>query len=142
MNLVREKLSRYVLLKKETENCLERLARMRSNAELPALKQGEGSRGAAGNRVGKAVEECLEYEARIRPIVEMNQKEMREIESAVKKIKDPLEREVLWLRYIEGEGARLLSWKEVAYSMTGACSDAAQKRMKRIHRKAIEKVLI
>ena len=43
----------------------------------------------------------MEYEERIRPLIEANLREMEKIEEAISQIQDPMEREVLRLRYID-----------------------------------------
>lgn len=117
--VTKERLARYISLKKENENRLERLARMRCNAELPALQQGDGSKGSGSSmdRMARSVEKCMEYEAQIRPLIEANRREMAVIEEAVEALKDPLEREVLRLRYMDGEHCRMLSWRKVALEL-------------------------
>ena len=42
--VTKERLARYISLKKENENRLERLARMKSNAEMPAQRDPDGSK--------------------------------------------------------------------------------------------------
>lgn len=139
--VTKERLARYISLKKENENRLERLARMKSNAEMPAQRDPDGSKhtGSSGERMAQAIEAYMEYEEQIRPLVEANRREMAEIEAAVAALPDPLEREVLRLRYMDGENMRLLSWKEVAYKLFGECDESSQKRARRIHEKAVKR---
>ena len=100
--VTKERLARYISLKKENENRLERLARMKSNAEMPAQRDPDGSKhtGSSGERMARAIEAYMEYEEQIGPLVETNRREMAEIEAAVAALPDPLEREVLRLRYL------------------------------------------
>ena len=140
--VTKERLARYISLKKENENRLERLARMKSNAEIPAQRDPDGSKhtGSSGERMARAVEAYIEYEEQIRPLVEANRREMAEIEAAVAALSDPLEREVLRLRYMDGEHCRMLSWREVAWSLYGESDDAAVYRAKRVYRKALLRI--
>ena len=54
--VTKERLARYISLKKENENRLERLARMKSNAEMPAQRDPDGSKhtGSSGERMARA----------------------------------------------------------------------------------------
>ena len=142
--VTKERLSRYISLKQENENRLERLARMKSAAEMPAQRDPDGAKhtGSSGERMARAIEAYMEYEEQIGPLVEANRREMAEIEAAVAALPDPLEREVLRLRYLDGENVQSLSWKEVAYKLLGKANEAAQKKARRIHAKAIESLSI
>lgn len=83
--VTKERLARYISLKKENENRLERLARMKSNAEMPAQRDPDGSKrtGSSGERMARAIEAYMEYEEQIGPLVDANRREMAEIEAAV-----------------------------------------------------------
>lgn len=102
--MTKERLLRYRSLRMENENQLERLARMKSGELFPAIREGEGAQhtGTAGDRLTDAVIRRMEYEERIRPLIEANLREMGEIEAAIGRIQDPMEREVLRLRYLDG----------------------------------------
>lgn len=141
---IRNRLGRYLALRVENENRLERLARLKNNAELPAMRAGDGSQhtGSGGDRMARAVEAYLEYEDQIKPQIEENQREMAAICAMVEALQDPMEREVLRLRYIDGEHCRMLSWREVAWSIYGEADDAAVYRTKRIHRKAVSHIAL
>lgn len=141
---IKQRLSRYLALRAETENRLERLARLKNAAEIPAMRTGDGSQhtGSSGERMARAVEAYIEYEEQIRPQIEANQLEMAAIRAMVEALQDPMEREVLRLRYLDGENVQSLSWKEVAYKLLGNADEAAQKKARRIHAKAIESLSI
>ena len=138
--VTKERLARYISLKKENENRLERLARMKSNAEMPAQKDPDGSKhtGSSGERMARAIEAYMEYEEQIRPLVEANRREMAEIEAAVAALPDPLEREVLRLRYMDGEHCRMLSWREVALRVYDDDDKKYVDSAMRVHRVALE----
>lgn len=141
---IKQRLSRYIALRAETDNRLERLARLKNAAELPAMRAGDGSQhiGSSGERMARAVEAYIEYEEQIRPQIEANQREMAAIRAMVEALQDPMEREVLRLRYLDGENVQSLSWKEIAYKLLGKADEAAQKKARRIHAKAIESLSI
>lgn len=140
--VTKERLARYISLKKENENRLERLARMRSNAELPALQQGDCSKGSGSSmdRMARAVEKCMEYEAQIRPLIEANRREMAVIEDAVAALKDPLEREVLRLRYMDGEYCQLMTWSQVCILLYGSDEEKYLRSTYRIHGLALQNI--
>lgn len=136
----KERLQRYAALRLENENRLERLARLKADAELPAQREADGSAhtGSSGDRMARAVERYMEYEDEVRPIIEANKREMDAVRAAVEALEDPMEREVLRLRYLDGKNVQLLLWKEVAYKLLGKADEAAQKKARRIHTKAIK----
>lgn len=137
--ITKERLARYISLKKENENRLERLARLRSNAELPPRAGPDGSKGASCNadRLALAVEAYLEYQARMQPLLEANRREMTAIEEAVAALPDPLEREVLRLRYLDGYGVRLNPWKDIAVVLYGDDDERSVHACIRLQGKAI-----
>ncbi|WP_395150615.1 hypothetical protein [uncultured Allofournierella sp.] len=137
--ITKERLARYISLKKENENRLERLARLRSNAELPPQAGPDGSKGTSCNadRLALAVEAYLEYQARMQPLLEANRREMTAIEEAVAALPDPLEREVLRLRYLDGYGVRLNPWKDIAVVLYGDDDERSVHACIRLQGKAI-----
>lgn len=119
--MTKQRLSSYVSLKMEIENQMERLARMKNEAKIPAIRQGDGSQHTpgSGDRMERAILRYMDYEERMTPKIEAIQAEMDEIEAAIDAVADPLEREILRLRYIDGEFCRLMPWKDVALRMFG-----------------------
>ena len=79
----------------------------------------------------------MEYEERIEPTVSANRRELKAIDKAVAALNDPLEREVIKIRYIDADGYKPLKCREVAISMYGKDDDADLLRVHRIHREAI-----
>ena len=139
---VKERLIRYMWIKMENENRLEKLIRMKNAAAMPEVA---GADGTSANRtdkerMAKAVEAYVTYESQIMPVVERNRQEMAILEAAVEELPDPIGREVLRLRYIDGSGVRRLSWKEIAYRVFGSCDTSAQRRATRVHRHAIAQI--
>ena len=86
-----------------------------------------------------------EYATQIAPSVQANRREMKAIESAIEALKNPQEREVLRLRYLNSstdpqtgrQSVRHIPWSEIAFSLYGECVPAVQKRAIRLHNKAI-----
>ena len=124
------RLERYTGLRLEVRIRLERLATLQQmDRERPS---------PCGSR-------SEEYAREIAPIVQANRREMAEIEAAVAALPDPLEREVLRLRYLEPsldpqtgrESARRTPWSEIAFQLQGDCSGAMQHSALRHHAKAL-----
>ena len=141
--MTKQRLASYVSLRMENENRLERLTRLRNEAEIPAIRQGDGSKysPSTGDRMERAIIRAMEYEEQIKPLIEANRREMEIIEAAIDALCDPMEREVLRLRYIDGEGCRLMPWKYVAVCLFG--SDDARHLLAtyRLHGKALQSLL-
>lgn len=139
---VKDRLSAYVSLKMELENQLERLARLKNDEKIPAMRESDGSKhiGGNGDRLEKAIIRRMEYETRVLPQIEAAQKEMREIEDAISAVPDPMEREVLRLRYIDGEHCRLMPWREVALRLFGDNDDSHLLAVYRLHAKALRRL--
>lgn len=136
--MTKERLMRYRSLRMENENQLERLARMKSGEQFPATRAGDGSQHAgAGDRLTGAVLRRMEYEERIRPLIEANLREMGEIEAAIGRIQDPMEREVLRLRYLDGACWRPMPWGEVALRIYGDNDDKHLRATYRLYSRAL-----
>ena len=141
--MTKQRLASYVSLRMENENRLERLTRLRNEAEIPAIRQGDGSKysPSAGERMERAIIRAMEYEEQIKPLIEANRREMEIIEAAIDALCDPMEREVLRLRYIDGEGCRLMPWKDVAVCLFGSDDDRHLLATYRLHGKALQSLL-
>ena len=140
--MTKERLARYVSLRMETENQLERLARLRNDELLPAPKISDGSQrtGGASGRMANAVLKRMEFEERITPLIEANRQEMARIEAAIDRIADPMEREVLRLRYIDGSHWRHLPWGEVALRIDGDNDERCLLAAYRLHKRALNSI--
>lgn len=137
--MTKQRLATYVSLKMEIENQMERLARMKNEAKIPAIRQGDGSQNAtgAGDRMERAILQYMEYEERIMPQIKVIQAEMEEIKVAIDSVPDPLEREILRLRYIDGEHCRMMPWKDVALRMFGDNDERHILAAYRLHGRAL-----
>lgn len=140
---MRERLQRYAALRMENENRLEQLARLRANAELPAQREADGSgqTGSSGDRMARAVERYMEYQQQIKPIIEANRREMEDVRAAVETLDDPMEREVLRLRYIDTNGCRLMRWRDVAIKLYGDDDKRFVDAVFRLHHIAMKKII-
>ena len=137
---VKEQFSRYIFLKKEVENRLECLARMRADAQLPNIEYGKiGSNGGDGQRMARAVERCMEYAKQIEPVIAANRQEMHRIQTTINQLDDPLEREVLRMRYLDGQDCRLTPWKEIALALYGDDDECCVHACIRLQSKALKK---
>ena len=140
MNAIKERLTGYNALKQESAGLLERLARMKAVAEFPAPAEPDGSQHTSGDgqRMARAVENYLEYEEQMRPLMEKNRAEMQRIEQAVAQLPDPLEREVLRLRYLDGDSWRLPRWRDVAMVLYGDDDEKQIHGCLRLHKAALQ----
>lgn len=89
------------------------------------------------HRLTDAVIRRMEYEERIRPLIEANLREMGEIEAAIGRIQDPMEREVLRLRYLDGACWRPMPWGEVALRIYGDNDDKHLRATYRLYSRAL-----
>ena len=124
------RLEQYAGLRLELHNRIRQLSRLQqADRHRPLLS---GSRAA-------------EYAQQIAATVQNNRRELAEVEAAVAALPDPLEREVLQLRYIKphkdpqakAEGARHIPWTKISFVMYGAADAAALRRTMRLHNHAI-----
>lgn len=143
MNAIKERLTGYNALKQESAGLLERLARMKAAAEFPAPAEPDGSQHTSGDgqRMARAVENYLEYEEQMRPLMEKNRAEMLRIEQAVAQLPDPLEREVLRLRYLDSDAWRLPKWRDVARKIYGDDDAKDLVAVHRLHEQALSHLI-
>lgn len=95
--------------KKRLEQCLGlRLELHNRLQQLARLQQADRDRPLpTGSR-------AEEYVRRISGTVQRNRRELAEVEAAVTALTDPIEREVLRLRYMVSETCRPMPWAQVA----------------------------
>lgn len=142
MPITKKRLQSYIGLRLENENINERIARMQSAAEMPPMSSGDGSQhtGSSGAPMARAVERLIEYKAQVAPTLESNRREMLEIEQAVNALPDPLEREVLRLRYLDGDYCRPLRWSEIAVCLYGEDDEKIIRSVFRLHTDALRHI--
>lgn len=140
--MTKQRLASYRALRLEVDNQLDRLAQLRNEEELPAMRESSGAKpsGGDGRRMERAIHRRMEYEKRVLPQIEAAQREMAAIEAAIDHVKDPLERECLRLRYIDGDGYRLRPWGEVAVMIYGDDDEKSLHSVFRLHGKALQHI--
>lgn len=139
----KEILEQYVFLKAELENQLERIARAKNDSEIHHTKLlGEilQHQMVTGDQLGTAVIRWLDLAERLRPSIEANITQMKEIEDSIDNLSDPLEREILRMRYLEGEYRRLTPWKIIAIKIYGGDEEKHMRSVQRLHKRAIEHI--
>ena len=138
----KQRLASYRALRLEVDNQLDRLARLRNEEQLPAMRESSGAKSTGGNgdRMERAILRRMEYEERITPQIEAAKREMAAIEAAIDHVEDPLERECLRLRYIDGDGYRLIPWGDVAIMIYGDDDEKSLNANFRLHGKALQHI--
>lgn len=133
-------LSRYLSLQRQVDNRVDRLAQIENAQYLPAMPVSDGSKHTPGrsDRMANATIRYMEYRDKVTPKIKQYKAEMQAIENAVEAIEDPLEQEVLTLRYLEGaDGYRLMKWRDVALAMYHSDDEADLTRVYRLHGAAL-----
>lgn len=133
-------LSRYLGLQRQVDNREDTLARFENAQYLPAMPNSDGSKHTPGrsDRMANATVKYMEQKAKLTPIILACKAKMKAIERAVYAIDDPLEQEVLILRYLEGgEGYRLMKWRDVALAMYHSDDESDMTRVYRLHGAAL-----
>lgn len=137
----KEILCEYLPMATENKNRMDRLSDMRDAAGgIGGAHENDGSTHTIGNshKLERAVERYLEYEKKITPLIIANKKKMTEIEETVDALPDHLQREVLRLRYLDGDGCRPMRWSEVAQAIYGDDDRKYTDAVLRLHKKALE----
>jgi hypothetical protein len=139
----KSRLSEYVLLRIEAENMEERLARLRSEEKIPPMRMGDGSghTGGNGDRMERAIIRRVEYEERNGPKIKEAREKMNYIEDAISAVRNPLERTVLRLRYLEADDANLTKWKDVAVGIYGDDDEKDLRAVHRLHASALSHIV-
>ena len=73
----KQRLASYRALRLEVDNQLDRLARLRNEEQLPAMRESSGAKSTGGNgdRMERAILRRMEYEERITPQIEAAKRE-------------------------------------------------------------------
>lgn len=140
--MTKERLASYISLKMEVDNQLERLTRMRNEEKIPAMRESDGSQHSpgTGDRMERAIIRRMEYEDRVIPQIEAALAEMETIEQAIYAVADPMEREVLRLRYMEGNYIRHMPWHDVALKLFGDDDKRHMVATYRLHTQALHSI--
>ena len=137
---IKKKLRNYIYLHFEAENLYERWARLKSAEVFPSSPEGNGGGGFSQpnpHRQENAIIRRMEHEAKMAGRIEVIQAEMDEIEDAIDSLCDPLEREVLRLRYMDGENNRHMKWTDVALHIYGDDDEPHVLAAHRLHGRAL-----
>ena len=136
-------LSEYINLKSENDDQFERIARMKNEEKFPAYKENDGSQHQPGasDRMGNAIIRRMSYEERVAPLIQANQNKMDAIEEAINNVRDPQERRVLRMRYIDGEFCRHPRWENIALKLYGDNDEKHLQAAYRLHGRALQSVL-
>ncbi len=135
-----EWLSTYLGLKCQVDNREDRIKELENACHMPAMPESDGSKRTPGasDRMANATLRFMEYRDKVAPVIRSYRAEMQAIEDAINAIWDPLQREVLIQRYIEGqEGYRLMKWRNVALKIYHNDDDADIDRVSRLHGAAL-----
>lgn len=136
--ITKERLKNYVYIRREVENQLERLERLKNEALIPAVRESDGSKHqGASDRMANAIIRRITYEEQIAADMEAKIAEMDEIRAAIDGLQDPQEREVLRMRYIDCRGYHNTSWRRVAMQIYGDDDEAQLQSVYRIHGRAL-----
>ena len=138
--VTKDDLLKYVPLKREIENRMEYLARMKTHEFYPEAKETDGSQhtGTASDANAKAIEHRLEYEESIAPIIAQSRAEVERIERAVAALENPMEREIIRLRYLDPQFCRLPRWNDISIRIYGDDEEKYIRACARIHRLALQ----
>lgn len=136
--ITKQRLKNYIFIRREVENHLERIARMKNDALIPAMKQSDGSQHTgASDRMANAIIRRITYEDKISEDMEKKLTEMDDVRSAIDQLPDPQEREVLRARYIDCTGYKHTPWREVAMKLYGDDDESQIQSVYRIHGRAL-----
>ena len=99
----------------------QRLLALEATAMNVSPKPGDGSQRTGPRDPLSAVDRRLDFEAVHRAEYEANTAVMRRVEAAIAALEDPLEREVLRLRYTDLRHGRQMTWPQVRQALYGGC---------------------
>lgn len=135
----KNRLYQYVYLQMEYYNQLDRLARLENDTQLPAMQDGDGSQRSLlkSSRMESASVRKMDREKKIHDRIKEITAEMDEIEDAVDSLSDPLQKEVLRLRYLDGDRCRHMKWDDVARQIYGSDEERHKMSIYRIHGHAL-----
>lgn len=122
----KDKLNRYLLLRLENELQLQKLEKLQASRKR---KRTDDS-GLNGR---------LDDEPRLKAIIETNLDEMEAVCAAIENIRDPMERMVLRMRYVDGNGVgKRMKWEDIAAAIYGSCEDGQMTAVFRLHGQALK----
>ncbi len=123
-------LRRYRQAVQEERSLLERIAETRARAESTthALLGSSSRRSKGSDKIAAAVSMILQYQTQLAEKVQKSEEIRIDIETAIEQLDNPMQRQVLYLRYIDG----LPRWK-VAHEMY-----ISEEWVKKLHRYGVQ----
>ncbi len=126
----KEYLERYRHLKADIDSKTEQLKELRTLAESVAHSSGTGCSGETSDKVGKTVAKIVDMENDISCQIEKLFELKNKIEGTIAKVDNPVLRQLLTLRYINGK-----NWEQISVDLT-----YSRMQIYRLHEKALKKV--
>lgn len=145
--MTQERLAQYVYLKTEVDHQFERIARLKHQELFPAA--GTGAPGqhvpAEGSPMERAILRRMDYEEKVADQLIRAMEEMSKIERAIAALPNGQERELLRLRYLDGDReepqgescSRHMPWSAVAQKLYGSQEEKYIRAVFRLHRQAL-----
>lgn len=113
--------------------------------DLPAMRPSDGARGSGGasDRVCTAAANLMEFEKETAARIMEIKSKMKEIETAIDTLPDPMHRGILRQRYIVGyEGYRLKPWRMIAQALYHKDDESSYRQAQRMHNAAIRSMAV
>ena len=126
----KEYLEQYRRLKIEIDSKTEQLEELREFAKSVSHSSGAGGHAGVSDKVGKTVAKIIDLENEISCQIDKLLELKKEIESTIAKVDDPVLRQLLTLRYINGR-----KWEQISNDL-----DYSRMQIHRLHENALEKV--
>lgn len=143
--ITKERLANYIKLKAEVERYLERIAQMKSAEQFAPKGESDGSQHtpSASDRMANAILRRMNYQEKMAPLINKNLDEMEIIDAAINELDDPMERDVLRLRYTEHAEEspyKHPAWNVVAMQIYRGDEEKHLQAVYRLHGKALQNI--
>ena len=117
-----EKLKNYERYWRANQSIEQRIMAMKSAETSITPQAGDGSQHIGVHDPMQSVDKRIDYCASHSEDYAKNLAVMREVDKAIDSLQDPLEREILRLRYTDFRYGQQMSWKQVKESLYGKMS--------------------
>ncbi|MGP1348501.1 MAG: DUF1492 domain-containing protein [Stomatobaculum sp.] len=137
---IKEHLQAYADMRRDHENQLERLDRLRASAEYksPSFESMPGGGGGEKDKMTNYVAEVIELEKEIGSALQIMEQERKELDHLIRKIQKADERAVIRMKYFDGMGwtdiTHVLFHREDDYKQAGR---QYQQRTYKLHGSAL-----
>lgn len=141
----KRRLKQYIHLQFELYRQCERLARLKSAEKFPSRPEGNEGGGTGQpnpHRQENAIVRRMGYEEKMKVRVAEITAELDAIDDAIDSLPDALEREVLRLRYTDGENNRLAEWTQIALDLYGDNDEKHLLASFKLHGRALANIAI